>query len=125
MNGYVDTDHYQVNRCRRKSIYLMNGTQRLRDIERSSKRLARELKGYPNAEIYPLLLLRLADRCLDECFAKMLISFSITANEYHMLAVLEVCDDSTSSPGVLAELVGQTKANTTRILDSLHKNHLR
>ena len=41
-----------------------------------------------------------------------------------MLAVLEVCDDSTSSPGVLAELVGQTKANTTRILDSLHKKKL-
>ncbi|QQD19944.1 winged helix-turn-helix transcriptional regulator [Spongiibacter nanhainus] len=81
--------------------------------------MAEELEGYPSKEIKPLLLLRLADRLLDSCFTRMLSAYSISASEYHMLAVLEVCDESTSSPGVLAELVGQTKANTTRILDLL------
>jgi MarR family transcriptional repressor of emrRAB len=98
---------------------LTSGRQRLNDINRSSDRLTAELEGYPSNEIRPLLLLRLADRLLDTCFTRMLSAYSISASEYHMLAVLDVCDGGTSSPGVLSELVGQTKANTTRILELL------
>mgnify|MGYP000128749573 CR=1 FL=1 len=100
-------------------ISPMNGRQRLNDVNRSSDRLTAELEGYPSKEIKPLLLLRLADRLLDSCFTRMLSAYSISASEYHTLAVLEVCDEGTSSPGVLSELVGQTKANTTRILELL------
>ena len=98
---------------------MTSGRQRLNDINRSSDRLTAELEGYPSNEIRPLLLLRLADRLLDTCFTRMLSAYSISASEYHMLAVLDVCDGGTSSPGVLSELVGQTKANTTRILELL------
>lgn len=102
----------------------MNGKQRLQDVARSSARLAAELEGYPSKEIRPLLLLRLADRLLDDCFTRMLSAYAISSSEYHMLAVLEVCDESTSSPGILSELVGQTKANTTRILELLLRKKL-
>ena len=102
----------------------MIARQRLRDIDRSSSRLSKELEGYPGQEIRPLLLIRLADRMLDDCFTRMLSSYAISSSEYHMLAVLEVCDEGASSPGVLSELVGQTKANTTRILELLLRKKL-
>lgn len=100
----------------------MKGVDRLRAIDLSAKKLQARIPGFPQNTIHVLRVLRAADISVGDYFEKLLSPARINGSEFHALAILSSCDNGISSPSELAELVGQTRANMTRILDSLVKS---
>jgi DNA-binding MarR family transcriptional regulator len=100
----------------------MKGVDRLRAIDLSAKRLQERIPRFPQNTIHVLRILRAADIAVGDYFEKLLKPAGVNGSEFHTLAILSSCDNGISSPSELAELVGQTRANMTRILDSLIKS---
>lgn len=97
----------------------MKGIARLNAIDLSSDRLKQRMTSFPQNTIHVLRILRAADIAVGDYFERLLSPDRINGTEFHTLAVLSSCDASTSSPSELAELVGQTRANISRTLESL------
>lgn len=97
----------------------MNGTERLAAIDRGTPSMAAALPDLPMAETVMVRLLRVAVVGLGQYFEPAFRSLDLTESNFHVLCILMASEDGSASPSELSELVGASRANMSRILDSL------
>src|SRR5690348_203254 len=97
----------------------MKSIQRLAAIDTSSPRLS---QGFPDLPVQLVMLMRLvraASQGMSDYLAPFLRPGGFTGSSLPTLLLLFPSRGGTASPGLLGELVGQTRANMTRILENL------
>lgn len=77
------------------------------------------LPGVPIQTIMLMRLVRAANQALTAYLDKVLRPLGFTEDTFHTLVLLFVNEPGTATPSALCELVGQTRANMTRILEAL------
>ncbi len=97
----------------------MNGSQRLTHIHASTPRMARALPGMPMDGTTMVRLLRIAGFGLGNFFDPVFRSLDLSENSFHVLCLLISAEGGTASPSALADMVGTSRANMTRILEEL------
>ncbi|MDB5987863.1 MAG: MarR family transcriptional regulator [Nevskia sp.] len=81
--------------------------------------MAEALPELPMAETVMVRLMRIGVFGLGNFFEPVFRELGLTENSFHVLCLLMAGDQGRASPSELSELVGTTRANMTRILDSL------
>lgn len=102
----------------------MKSIDRLAAIETSSPRLSERIPDMPPQLVVLMRLVRAASQGMSDYIDPLLRPVGFTESTLHTLMLLFASADGTASPGTLCELVGQTRANMTRILESLAKSRL-
>src|SRR2546422_6843908 len=97
----------------------MRGTERLPAVERSTPPMASALPDLPMAETVMVRLIRISVVGLGQYFEPVFRDLDLTESSFHVLCLLVASADGMASPSELSELVGTSRANMTRILDSL------
>lgn len=97
----------------------MRGTERLTAVERSTPPMASALPDLPMAETVMVRLIRISVVGLGQYFEPVFRDLDLTESSFHVLCLLVASDDGMASPSELSELVGTSRANMTRIVDSL------
>lgn len=99
----------------------MKAQHRVQAIDASAPRLERSFPDGPVRVINLMRLMRAANQALTSYFDDMLRPLGFTESTLHTLLLLFALDGGAAAPGTLCDLVGQTKANMTRILSVLSK----
>jgi MarR family transcriptional repressor of emrRAB len=97
----------------------MRGIERLASVERSTPHMAEALPELPMPETVMVRLLRISAYGLGDFFEPLFRNLGLTESSFHVLCLLIAADQGRASPSELAELVGTSRANMTRILDAL------
>lgn len=97
----------------------MKGIDLVSAIDASMPRMAEQLPGVPVQVIGLMRLMRAANHSLSTYLEPLMRSLAVSESSLHTLLLLLCSEDGIASPGVLCDLVGQTRANMTRILDAL------
>lgn len=97
----------------------MNGQMRLSQVNSSAPRMERALPGMPMDGTTMVRVLRIAQFGLGSFFEPVFRSLDLTENGFHVLCLLVAADSGAASPSELAEMVGTSRANMTRILEEL------
>lgn len=97
----------------------MNGQMRLSRVTSSTPRMERALPGIPMVGTTMVRVLRIAQFGLGSFFEPVFRSLDLTENSFHVLCLLMSNESGTASPSELAEMVGTSRANMTRILEEL------
>src|ERR1700674_1731687 len=97
----------------------MRGTERLSAVERSTVPMAAALPELPVPETGMVRLIRISVFGLGNFFEPGFRALRLTENSFHVLCLLIASEHGRASPSELSELVGTSRANMTRILDSL------
>jgi MarR family transcriptional regulator, negative regulator of the multidrug operon emrRAB len=93
--------------------------ERVAAVDASTPRIAAILKGMPLREMLLMRLIRVVHTGMSANLDQLFRPFGFTEGSFHTLALVMASERGAISPSVLGELVGQTRANMTRILDSL------
>lgn len=101
----------------------MKSIDRLSAIDTSSPRLAAGLPDIPLQLVVLMRLVRAASQGMSDFLGPYLRPSGFTESSLHTLMLLFASRDGAASPGMLCELVGQTRANMTRILESLSEGN--
>jgi MarR family transcriptional regulator, negative regulator of the multidrug operon emrRAB len=102
----------------------MKSIHRLAAIDASSPRLSAGLPDIPLQLVVLMRTVRAASQGMSDYLAPFLQPSGFTESSLHTLMLLFASRDGTASPGSLCELVGQTRANMTRILENLSSSKL-
>lgn len=102
----------------------MRGIERLSAVEISTPQMTRALPLLPMDETVMVRLLRIAVVGLGHYFEPVFRDIGLNESCFHVLCLLVANDSGQASPGELSELVGTSRANMTRILDSLSDDGL-
>lgn len=97
----------------------MKGSQRLRELDDSTPRMAEAVPGLHIRGASMVRLLRISIFGLGNYFEPVFRSLGLTENTYHVLCLLLAEDSGAASPSELSEMVGTSRANMTRLLDQL------
>ncbi|MCB1475331.1 MAG: hypothetical protein H6883_12655 [Rhodobiaceae bacterium] len=97
----------------------MSGTPRLSAIDRSAPAMGRALPGLPVRETVFVQLLRLCLASMGDFFAGEFRKIGINEHCFHVLCLLMATEGERAAPSELADLVGTSRANMTRILGML------
>ncbi|MGE0232515.1 MAG: MarR family winged helix-turn-helix transcriptional regulator [Flavobacteriaceae bacterium] len=97
----------------------MSGTNRLSAIDQSAPAMGRALPGLPVRETIFVQLLRLCLASMGDFFAGEFRKIGINEHCFHVLCLLMASESERASPSDLADLVGTSRANMTRILGML------
>jgi MarR family transcriptional repressor of emrRAB len=97
----------------------MKSIDRLAAIDTSSPRLSAGMPDIPLQLVVLMRLVRAASQGMSDYLGPFLRPSGFTESSLHTLMLLFASRDGTASPGMLCELVGQTRANMTRILETL------
>lgn len=97
----------------------MRGTERLLAVERSTPPMAKALPDLPMPETVMVRLIRISVVGLGHFFEPVFRDLGLTEYSFHVLCLLVASENGMASPSELSELVGTSRANMTRILDSL------
>ena len=97
----------------------MNGQMRLSKVSASTPRMERALPGIPMDGTTMVRVLRIAQFGLGSFFEPVFRSLHLSENSFHVLCLLMSSETGTASPSELAEMVGTSRANMTRILEEL------
>ncbi len=97
----------------------MNGQQRLAQVNATTPRLSRALAGMPMAETTMVRLLRIAQFGLGHSCEPAFRALNLTESGFHVLCLLLASESGAAAPSELAEMVGTSRANMTRILEEL------
>lgn len=81
--------------------------------------MADALPDLPMAETVMVRLIRISVVGLGQYFEPVFRELGLTESSFHVLCLLVASDNGMASPSELSELVGTSRANMTRILDSL------
>jgi MarR family transcriptional regulator, negative regulator of the multidrug operon emrRAB len=81
--------------------------------------MADALPELPMAETVMVRLIRISVVGLGQYFEPVFRELDLTESSFHVLCLLVASDNGMASPSELSELVGTSRANMTRILDSL------
>lgn len=97
----------------------MNGQMRLSRVTSSTPRMERALPGMPMEGTTMVRVLRIAQFGLGSFFEPVFRALDLTENSFHVLCLLMSYEGGSASPSELAEMVGTSRANMTRILEEL------
>lgn len=97
----------------------MRGIERLSAVERSTPHMAEALPALPMPETVMVRLMRIGTYGLSDIFEPVFRQLGLTENSFHVLCLLVANEQGRASPSELSELVGTSRANMTRILDTL------
>lgn len=97
----------------------MKGNQRLAAVKRSTPSMAAALPDLPMPETVMVRLIRIGVAGLGDFFEPIFRNIGLTESSFHVLCLLMASDQGRASPSELSELVGTSRANMTRILESL------
>lgn len=97
----------------------MNGQMRLSRFASSTPRMERALPGMPMDGTTMVRVLRIAGFGLGSFFEPVFRSLGLTENSFHVLCLLMSSENGTASPSELAEMIGTSRANMTRILEEI------
>jgi MarR family transcriptional regulator, negative regulator of the multidrug operon emrRAB len=97
----------------------MLGAFKLAAVTRSTPSMATALPDLPMPETVMVRHVRILASSMTRYFEPVFQRAGLTENIFHVLCLLIAADDGQASPGELSELIGTSKANTTRILDQL------
>jgi MarR family transcriptional repressor of emrRAB len=81
--------------------------------------MANALPDLPMAETVMVRLIRISVVGLGQYFEPVFRELGLSESSFHVLCLLVASDNGMASPSELSELVGTSRANMTRILDSL------
>lgn len=101
----------------------MRSRERLAAIDASTPRIAARIPGHPVAEMELMRLIRVVNLGMGANLELMFRPFGFSENSFHAL-VLVLASERALAPSQLCELVGQTRANMTRILRELTRKGL-
>jgi len=97
----------------------MRGVEKLSAVDRSTPAMAEALPDLPMAET---VMVRLLGICLVGLGRNMEPAFrtaGFTGNSFHVMCLLLASGNGRASPSELSDLLGTSRANVTKILDSL------
>lgn len=97
----------------------MRGIERLAALDRSTPAMAQALPDLPMAETGMVRMLRFAITGLGETLDPVFRELGFNEYSFHILCLLLASEHGRASPSELSELVGTSRANMTRILDSM------
>jgi MarR family transcriptional regulator, negative regulator of the multidrug operon emrRAB len=97
----------------------MNGQMRLAHVGSSTPRMAKALTGMPMDQTTMVRLLRITAFGLGNFFEPAFRSWGLTEHTFHVLCLLMASETGSAAPSELAEMVGTSRANMTRILEEL------
>jgi MarR family transcriptional repressor of emrRAB len=81
--------------------------------------MAEALPDLPMQETVMVRLIRISVVGLGQYFEPVFRAIGLNENSFHVLCLLLASDQGQASPSELSDLVGTSRANMTRILDSL------
>lgn len=101
----------------------MDGRQRLAQLDSSTPRMAKALPDMPMSGTVLVRLLRIAGGSLTDYFEPEFRAMRLTENGFHVLCLLVASEGGAASPSTLSEMIGTSRANMTRILEQLERDH--
>src|SRR5882757_2733251 len=102
----------------------MNGENKLSAMDRSTSAMSQAMPDLPMRETVLIRLLRLCFSGMGGFFSAEFRRIGLNESSFHVLCLLVASDNGMASPSELSELVGTSRANMTRILDSLVEDGL-
>src|SRR5271156_4197886 len=102
----------------------MRGIERLAAVNRSTPPMADALPNLPMPETVMVRLIRIGMVGLGPFFAPVFRGIGLRETAFHVLCLLMASERGEASPSELSELVGISRANMTRILDTLARDRL-
>lgn len=97
----------------------MRGIVKLASVKRSTPSMAAALPDLPMPQTVMVRLVRILASSMTGYFEPVFRKAGLSENIFHVLCLLLAAENGQASPGELSELIGTSKANTTRILDQL------
>ena len=97
----------------------MRGEERVEAVDRSTPTMAAALPELPMSETVMVRLLRITVVGLGQFFEPVFREIGLTESTFHVLCLLLANERGQAAPSELSELVGASRANMTRILDTL------
>lgn len=101
-------------------VYQMKTLDRLTAIDASVGAWAAVAPDLPAMDMVLMRLVRVASLGITACMEPVLRPEGLTESSYHTLIVVTSAGSAGITPGALCEQLGQTRANMTRILETLH-----
>lgn len=102
----------------------MRGYQRLNAVNRSSSALQKILPEVATQEAVLIRLTRIGVAGLGDFFDPIFRRLGLTDTSFHVLCLLMANENGQASPSELSEMVATSRANITRILESLVEDQL-
>jgi len=102
----------------------MRGAERLKAVDRSTPPMAAALPNLPMTETMMVRLMRISVVGLGQFFEPVFREIGLSENSFHVLCLLIADQRGQASPSELADMVGTSRANMTRILDMLVADEL-
>ncbi|QDO96404.1 MarR family transcriptional regulator [Ferrovibrio terrae] len=97
----------------------MRGTERLAVVEATTPRMERAIPDLPTDTALMVRLIRITLYGMGQYFEPVFRDIGMNESSFHALCLLVSNDRGSAYPADLAELVGVTRANMTRILDGM------
>lgn len=100
----------------------MSGIVTLAKVAASAARMTAALPALPAQGTLLVRLIRLANGATSEHFEPHFRSAGIPEGAFHVLCLLSAADEGKAAPSELAEMMGTSRANMTRLLDQMEKH---
>src|SRR6516164_8882130 len=100
----------------------MKGIQRLAAIKSSTAPMARALPDLPMEQTVMVRLIRGVVAEMGQFFEPAFREIGLGENAFHVLCLLVAAEGGRLSPGDLSDLVGTSRANMTKIVETLSAN---
>lgn len=97
----------------------MRGGEKLAHLDACTPGMARALPDLPMDKTVMVRLLRIGFFGMASYFEHVFREADVSENGFHMLCLLAAAEGGTESPTELAEMVGTSRSNTTRLLNEL------
>lgn len=97
----------------------MKGIERLSAVESSTPRMARALPDMPMAPTVMVRLIRISAFGLGNFFEPVFRAIGTSEHAFHALCLLVASENGSAAPSELSEMIGTSRANTTRIIEEL------
>lgn len=102
----------------------MKGIERLSAVESSTPRMTRALPDMPMAPTVMVRLIRISAFGMGNFFEPVFRSLGTSEHAFHALCLLVASEKGMAAPSELSEMIGTSRANTTRIVEELVQDGL-
>ncbi|MDH4458513.1 MAG: MarR family transcriptional regulator [Nevskia sp.] len=102
----------------------MKGIERLSAVESSTPRMTRALPDMPMAPTIMVRLIRISAFGMGNFFEPVFRSLGTSEHAFHALCLLVASEKGMAAPSELSEMIGTSRANTTRIVEELVQDGL-
>ena len=102
----------------------MTGIERLSAVESSTPRMARALPDMPMAPTVMVRLIRISAFGMGNFFEPVFRALGTREHAFHAVCLLVASEQGMAAPGELSDMIGTSRANTTRIVEELVQDGL-